>query len=82
MLFSHLFQFSVGETRASLILQEGHDSFDLLNQIKRIYDYGHSLIGKDISTTPIQTRMNHFVSALINHDIFIYLILTNIIGLQ
>ena len=60
---------TVGETRASLILQEGHDSFDLLWQMKRIYDYGHSLIGKDISTTPIQTRMNHCVSALIYHDI-------------
>ena len=54
-----------GETRASLILQEGHDSFDLLNQIKRIYDYGYPLKGKDIFTTPFQTRMNHCVSAFI-----------------
>ena len=38
------------------------------NPIKRIYHYGYPLIGKDIFTTPIQTRMNHYVSALINHD--------------
>ena len=36
---------------------------------KNIYDYGHPLIGKDIITTPIQTRMNHCVSAFINYDI-------------
>ena len=62
-------QNSVRETRGSLILREGNDSFNFLIQIKRIYDYGHPLIGKDIFTTPIQTRMNHCVSALIKHDI-------------
>ena len=56
-------------TRASLILKEGNDSFNFLKQIKIIYDYGHPLIGKDFITTPIQIRMNHCVSSLINHDI-------------
>ena len=60
---------SVRETKGCLILQEGNDSFHFLIQIKRIYDYGHPLIGKDIITTPIQTRMNHCVLSLINHDI-------------
>ena len=43
---------------------------NFLNQIKRIYHFimGFPFIGKDIFTTLIQTRMNHCVSALINHD--------------
>ena len=56
-------------TRASLIVQKRNDSLKFLHQIERIYDYGHPLIGKDIFTTPIQTRMNHCVSAFIYHDI-------------
>ena len=64
----------MGVTRAILILctteTKGFINWSFLNQIKRIYDYGHPpLIGKDIFTTPIKTRRNHCVSALINHDI-------------
>ena len=60
---------TVGVTRAILILQERNDSLTFLNQIKILYDYGHPLIGKDFCTTPIQTRINHCISALINRDI-------------
>ena len=60
----------MGVTRA-ILKQEINDLFNFLNQIKSKYDYGHPApyIGKDIITTPIQTRMNHSVSAFINYDI-------------
>ena len=74
--------FTVGVTVAILIKQERNDSLSFLDQIKRIYDYRHPLISKDIFTTPFQTRMNHCVLALINHDIYKSLITPDIIGFQ